>query len=227
MTRAALPRFDLYATIHKTLRLAMAETLASLGSLDADDPGPRQGTIEQLRLMLDLCRAHVEKEERYVHPAIESRCPGLLARTEADHRHHLADLDALEARVVSFQCAPEAASAFQLYRHVARFVADNLQHMELEESIHNPVLWALFRDDELLEIHRTIVASLEREQMTIALHWMLPAMHHAERLGMLQDMRAHAPPAAWEEAMRIAQRRLPPSSWARLAHAFEWPAAMA
>ena len=66
-------RVDLYAHIHKALRLAMCETLRQLSSLDPADPLDIAATLGQLDAVLDAAQHHVEKENRFVHPAIEAR----------------------------------------------------------------------------------------------------------------------------------------------------------
>lgn len=215
------PRFDLYAQIHKTLRLAMADTLARLGSLGAADAGARQLAIAQLRSLLDLCRAHVRKEDHHVHPALEARCAGRSLHIAAQHLDHLAAIDALEAETVAFQCAPDAAAAFRLYRRLAVFVAENLEHMEFEETVHNAALWAAYSDAELLQLHLAIVSSIEPAEMARVLHWMLPALNPDERAGLLLALRETAPPPAFDGALRIAQQRLPAGDWARLQAALE------
>lgn len=220
-TPATAPRADLYAVIHKTLRLAMTDTLVRLGSLDIADPGPRQETLAQLAGLLDMLRSHVDKEEHIVHPLIEARCPGVSGRIAGEHVEHRAAIDRLEAELVALQCAPDADAAHRLYRHLARFVAENLEHMEVEESVHNAALWSAYSDDELMAVHHAIVASLGPEESGRVLHWMLPAMSHAERVGMLTGLRAEAPPPVFDGLMQLARRRLPAGEWAKLEQAIE------
>lgn len=221
MNPMPLPRFDLYAAIHKTLRLAMLDTLARFGSLDAGDAGQRLEAIAQLRALLDLCRAHVDKEERYVHPAIEARCAGRSLRVAAEHMEHLAAIDALETEAVAFQCAPDAAGAFRLYRHLAVFVAENLEHMEVEETVHNAALWSAYSDAELQQVEVAIVSSIEPDAMGQILHWMLPALNPNERANLMLGMRAAAPAPAFEGALQVARQRLTAADCARLERALD------
>lgn len=213
------PRFDLYAAIHKALRLAMSETLTRLGSLDVSDAGQRRAVVAQVQSLLDLCRAHVDKEERYVHPALEARCAGRSLRIAAEHVEHHAALDALEAETVKFQCAPDAASAFALYRHLARFVAENLEHMDVEETVHNEALWSAYTDAELMRIHDAILSSIAPAEMAQVLHWMLPALSADERAQMLLGLRAAAPEPAFQGVLQVAQQRLPGGEWGKLVRA--------
>lgn len=160
-----------------------------------------------------------------MHPVIEARRPGSSARIAAEHVEHLAAINSLEAEAVTFQCAPDAAAAYRLYRRLAVFVAENLEHMEFEEAAHSAALWAACGDAELLQVHQAILSSIEPDAMAQTLRWMLPAMNHAERAGMLLAMRATAPAPAFEGALQLARRRLPAGEWAKLERALE-PAAM-
>lgn len=213
---APAPRLDLYAAIHKALRLAMSDTLGRLGSLDAGDAGARAEAVAQLRGLCDLCRAHVAKENGHVHPVIEACRPGGSGRIAAEHEEHLVAIDALEAAAVVFDAAPSPALAHRLYRQLAVFVAENLEHMEVEESVHNALLWAARTDAELLAVHEGILAAIEPQEMAQVMHWMLPALSPAERAGLLGDMRAKAPPPAFEGVLRLAEARLPRADWLKL-----------
>ena len=50
----------------------------------------------------------------------------------------------------------------------------------------------------------------------VILHWMLPALNHAERSGMLADMRAGAPAEVFAAVMALARAQLPASDWLKL-----------
>jgi hypothetical protein len=221
MNSTVSPRFDLYAGIHKALRLAMLDTLSRWGSLEAADAGPRREAIAQLSALLGMCRSHLDKENHHVHPAIEARCPGTCTRIAEEHVQHLAAIAALEGELVAFQQAPHALAAFQLYRHVAVFVAENFEHMEVEETAHNAALWTAYSDEELMQIHHAIVSSIAPDEMGQVLGWMLPAINHDERTGMLMGIRASAPAPAFEGALQVAELRLPGREWAKLVRALE------
>lgn len=90
----ATGRVDMYAGIHKTMRLFMSDTLCQVGSSDP-------GSDSEVAAMLGL-----------------------------------------------------------LERLLALFVADDVQHMHVEETAHDAVLWAHYSDDELMAIEQAIVASI-------------------------------------------------------------------
>lgn len=222
-TIAIPPRMDLYAVIHKALRLFMHDTLHRVGRLDADDAAERHAVLTQLQALLEACRSHVAKENAYVHAAIEARRPGTVGRVASEHDDHLEAIAALEAEAAALRALPTAAAAGRLYRHLARFVGENLEHMHVEETLHNAALWAAYSDAELMQIEQRIVGSIPPAEMAALLRWMIPAMNPAERAGLLGGMQQGMPPDAFAGVLDIARRVLDDTAWARLARALGLP----
>jgi len=220
----AAARPDLYAAVHKGLRLFMGDTLQRLGSTDSNDPAQLAAAIEQVRSLLATCRQHLIHENEFVHPALEARRPGTSALAAEDHDGHLAAIGALsEEAATTLQGGP--AALHRLYLNLARFVAENFEHMQLEETHHNAVLWAEYDDTELLALHEALVGSIAPEAMAVFQRWMIPAVAHVERAAMFAGMRASAPAAAFDGALAAARDLLPRGEWAKLARALELPAA--
>jgi hypothetical protein len=213
------PRVDLYSTIHKALRLFMTDTLGRVGWLDTDDSVEVDATLAQVGALLEACRSHLEKEDKFVHSAIEARQPGASERIAGEHVAHLDTIAALEAEAVSLRACPSAPAALRFYRHLARFVGENLEHMHVEETLHNATLWAAYSDAELAEVHHRILASIEPAEMAQTLRWMVPAMSPTERAGMFLDMQQQMPPEALRGVLEIARPHLSDGAWAKLARA--------
>lgn len=212
-------RFDLYAGIHKALRLALTRTLTRVGSTDATDAAEMTAALQQVDGLLGLCELHLKDENAFVHPALERARPGSAARVAAEHRHHeesIADLRDLAALVAHSPEPARAAALHRLYHALALFVADNLQHMHVEETAHNALLWASYTDAQLLAIEQQIVASIPPQAMADALHWFFPALNAPERAAMLAGMREGMPPEPFVGVLGIAERTLAPADFARL-----------
>lgn len=219
----AAPRLDLYATIHKALRLFMHDTLTRVGRLDATDGDEVDAVLGQVQALLDACRSHVAKENAYVHAAIEARRPGQSARIADEHVGHLEAIAALEAESAALRALPTAGAALRLYRHLARFVGENLEHMHVEETQHNAALWAAYSDAELMQVHERIVASIPPAEMAALLRWMLLAITPAERAEMLGGMRLGMPPDAFTGVLDMARACLDDTAWAKLTRALGVP----
>jgi hypothetical protein len=210
-------RLDLYAHIHKALRLFMSDTLQQLGRLDADDPLDLAAGLAQLDALLDAAHHHVEKENRFVHPAIEARRAGASATIEAEHEAHLDSIAALRAESAALRALPSAAAAQRLYRRFAAFVADNFEHMAVEESRHNQALWAAYTDAELMELHGRIMASIGPREMSETLRWMIPALTPVERAQLIGGL----PPAVQAPVLASARTLLNDTAWAKLCRALD------
>lgn len=186
-------RYNIYSHPHKALRLALGEVLAAAGRVDSRVDADVAGLTGQVRELLLFCRTHLEKEEAFVHPAMEARRPGSAAGTKHDHRDHLAAFEQLEVDLRALEEATgecRDAAATQLYRHLALFAADNLVHMHAEETENNAALWEAYTDDELHALEQRLVASIPPAIMQMTLRWMLPALNPVERAEL--ELRARA-----------------------------------
>jgi len=219
VAQACAPRIDLYAGIHKALRAQMTDTLGALGRMDADDADDVGETLGRVRHLLDVCRDHLRHENAFVHAAIERRAPGASDAIAHEHDDHLRDIARLGdacGRLADGIEPDRAAAALALYRDVALFVAHNFEHMHVEETAHNAVLWAHYTDAELIEIHNALVASIPPAEMMDTARWMVPSMTPAERAAMLGDMQAHAPAPAFEAVLAVARPHLSGREWGKL-----------
>ncbi|MCE4558162.1 hemerythrin domain-containing protein [Roseateles cellulosilyticus] len=205
-------RFDLYAHIHKALRLFMTDTLQQLGRVDVEDPHDLGATLAQLDALLDAARHHVDKENRFVHPAIEARRSGTSATIAGEHVEHLETIAALQAAGAALRALPSSAAAHGLYRQLAAFVADNFEHMAVEESVHNEALWATYTDEELLALHHSILSSIPPQEMSQTLRWMIPALTPAERAVVLGGL----PEPVQQPVLDSARALLDDVAWRKL-----------
>jgi hypothetical protein len=213
-------RFELYTSVHKGLRAAMSDALLAVGRMDCDAADEVAEVLARVRTLLSLCRDHLEHEERQIHPAMESRCPGAAAQTAAEHRDHLLAFVALEADVQGVERAvagERAGATLRLYRRLAVFVAENFQHMHTEEVENTAILWQTHSDAELAGIHQAIVTSIPPERMAVYIRWMVPFLNPAERAALLGAMQANAPAPAFERVLGIVRPHLDARDWRKLA----------
>jgi hypothetical protein len=212
-------RFDMYAFIHKALRAMMGDALVALGRLDINEAEGMAQTLARLRALLAACLSHLQHEEDFIHPAIQARLPGAAGATAEDHRHHCAQIAALESAISKLEQAglgQRAALAHALYLELTAFVADNLQHMQVEERDNNATLQAAYTDEELLAIHDRLVASIPPQEMAATLRWMLPNLSAPERAALLGGMALSMPRAAFDGVLVLARQNLNARDWLKL-----------
>jgi Hemerythrin HHE cation binding domain len=222
----AVPRVDLYVGIHKALRALMADTLLSLGRMDCDDVLELAQVTQRVLQLLEVCRSHLQHENDFVHTALEARAPGSSGQIAHEHEEHVEAIEALARRTTALlQCDPasRAEATLALYRALSLFIAHNFEHMHVEETAHNAVLWARYTDAELEQIHGALVAAIPPEEMMFVMRWMVPFMNPAERAAMLGDMRAHAPAPAFAAALEVVRPHLTEREWAKLSASLGLP----
>jgi hemerythrin-like domain-containing protein len=217
-------RVDLYAGIHKAMRALMADILVAVGRLDPADDSEVEWIGARVLQFADFCHSHLRHENEFVHVALERRQPGASARIAAEHVEHeqaIADLKAAVGALQTCQGERRAYEALALYRQLALFIAHNFEHMHVEEMEHNAALWAHYSDAELQALEGELVASIPPEENMVVLRWMVPAMTPAERLQLLQNMRAHAPAPAFAAALEVVRPHLGTGDWAKLARGLQ------
>lgn len=222
------PRHDIYALIHKGIRLMLGDILARAGRVSPDDPGAVADLVRRVDDVAALCEAHLAHEDTFIHPALEQARPGTSARIAAEHGEHARDLHTLRAHARTLRDgdpAQRAEACHALYHALSLFAAHNLVHMHIEETQHNAVLWAHFGDDEIAAIEGRLIAHLSPPELMSALRWMIPAISAAERLAMLGGMRANAPAPAFDAVLALAREVLDDDAWAALARGLSLPVA--
>lgn len=223
---ASLPRVDLYVGIHKALRHYMSDTLCRIGRMDVQDEVDMAVALDQLEALLEECLSHLRRENTFMHAAMEARRPRAANRTADDHYEHEDSIEALRAEANALRAAPEAQRptlALRLYRHLALFVAENFQHMHVEETHNNAVLWECYTDEELVELHDRLLASIAPQEMLQIGRWMVPALSPAERAGLFGEMKAKAPEPAYRAMLDFVRPYLDEKAWSKLARALGEP----
>lgn len=222
----AVRRLDFYTPIHKALRAYMSHVLVKVGTLDVDDDEQRSAVLDGVDTLMAFMKSHLQHENDFVHTAIEARRPGAARHTADDHLLHAEAFGNLEDEARALRNAKpvhRAQLALRLYRHLAEFIGENLVHMQVEETQNNALLWELYSDAELVEIHDRLLASIPPAEMALVMRWMAAALTVPELAAMFADMQQKAPAPAVEAMLDIARAQLDERRWAQLCHALGRP----
>src|SRR5215472_9449501 len=219
-------RFDIYRQIHKAMRASMCDAMLAAGEFDPMDDGARTQFLTRVREMLSFARGHLDKEDKFIHPAMELRAPGSTKVTAEDHASHekvFRELDETLEALEQSSILEKPAAAHALYGKLAHFVGENLLHMQVEESANNEILWRTHSDQEILALECAIVASLSPQERAYSAQWMLPFANPQERLHMLRAMQPMMPPEAFAGLLRMLEAKLSPENWRQLEMALGQP----
>jgi len=215
-------RYNLYSSIHKALRGFMLNTVTRVGQADVEDECELAQVIEQVRTLLQDCRSHLKHENEFVHPAMERVLRHSSQHTADDHVQHERTIAELESQVERLIAAPAVQRSFltsQLYLRLTAFIAENLEHMLVEETDNHQALIAAYTDAELLQIKGAIVASIPPQDNMRMMKWMLEYMNNAERIAIVKDIKAHAPPMVFHAVMDTARSTLSQRDYFKLERA--------
>ena len=215
----ASERLNLYTQIHKGLRASMSEVLVRVGRTDPRDADEVAAAVADVRGLIEFARDHLKHEEQIIHPALEARRPGASGETHADHLHHVESFGQIESslRAVERSSGAERGRAVErLYRQLALFVAANFEHKHVEETENHAVLCACYSEQEIVELHQKIVASVQPAALMVALRWMLPASNASERAAALAGMQRSAPPPVFAAVLELIRPHLDARDWAKL-----------
>ncbi len=212
-------RVDLYRPIHKALRACLCDTLVKVGSMDSADIQEVAIVLNQVRVLVTFCESHLAHKNAFIRPAVEGRfpAPGRAASAETKQQQYACSrIMGLSDAARLARPAERALLVAQLYQHLAMFLADNLQQMNLEETEHNALLWSTHRDGELRAIEQAIGAALTPEDKAMRLRWMLPALTPDERLQMLERTRSKVSVDEFNELLDGLCGLLRASDWRKL-----------
>jgi hypothetical protein len=214
------PTTDLYRLVHRGLRWGLSRALSMLGAVDLKDHEARADALQEVITIVEMCGSHVRHEETFIHEAIRRAAPNRAESLEREHAEHFEQIDDLKRRAATLNYVsarlgavltpdeersarpgesrqPSAASPEELrqelYLRLGSFIAENLDHMRVEEEIVQPLLDANLSALELTEIHERLVRSLQFDELVLFFRVMLPAATATERLDLLAGPKAGMP----------------------------------
>lgn len=218
-------RFDLYAPVHKGLRLALSSLCYQAGSVDSSDDERVHAFVEEFRRVGVILESHSRDEDAHINEFYEQYAPETLHQLEAQHSGLEQKLEKLIVLVEELDPSKLPAQRqklwYQISKDLNRFAAEYLLHLEHEEGPGMEALWKHLTDEQLKEISLKIRSSIPPHAMSIFMHYMIPAISHQERVVMFSDIKKFAPKEAYEGMSRLAQSRLDSHSWAQLQAALE------
>ena len=213
----AQQRFVIYRNIHKAIRHAMYSTALALGAADFRDQKSMRESLEQLRATITLLQEHAEHEETFVHPALESRVPGITKPFEENHE----DDERLFDRMRELGSQIEAVGdndqrvdmGNQLYGIFNTYIGGYLGHLDREEAELEQALWDHFTDQELADIDHQIIGSVPPERMAVLVPVICNSWNASELTATLAGMKQGAPPDAFAGMLKMVEQATPAATW--------------
>jgi hypothetical protein len=202
-------RHHLYKDIHKAIRLQLSELVVQAGKTDFTDDGSKKSLRERLEGAFALLAGHASHESAFIGPVLAEVRPDVHDAIETAHE----DQDVVMALLRDdLAAASDAMRGHDFVVSLSRFVGDLWMHMADEEQIVMRALWDALDDAAIVGIHQRLLASIAPREAIEAFRWMIPAMNHPERVGLIARLPAPVAPVA----MDLACSTLDPAELARL-----------
>lgn len=177
-----MTRLDLYRNVHKGQRVHLFGLAGEIGRADPEDRAQLSALATRARAMLSGLREHAEHEETFIHPVLKAQAPAIVEALEREHHWVASSLTEVEDSLRRLDAAPDRAVPLgELYRAWCRMVAAYLAHLDNEERLAMPALWASCTDEEIFTIMSSFVASRSASDMLADLCGQSPALAPQER----------------------------------------------
>ena len=212
-------RFEMYRPIHKVVRHAMFSTSHAIGAADFRDEESTQEAFGKLDKVITLLQVHAEHESNFVHPALESKVPGITAPFAGNHEEDervYAQLGDLTRRAHSSVGDERVALGKQVYSLFNKFVGDYLGHLDREENELESALLEHYTDAELSAIDQAIMGSVPPEQMADWLPLFCSSMNVDDLIMGFSNFKSAGPPEAVEWALQVAEQAMPGKTWEKV-----------
>lgn len=142
---------DLYTLPHKAIRAAVAEAALAVGAAEPHElPTATAGVL----VALEVLSSHAAHEEEFIDPVLERLLPDHARSIGEQHRHLTTTIDGVRRQIDAAVAAAseQPGATLALYRAVQRLSAENLLHLDHEETVVMPALWITARPSDLAEV---------------------------------------------------------------------------
>ncbi|MBK9014010.1 MAG: hemerythrin domain-containing protein [Saprospiraceae bacterium] len=219
MTQPARP--SLVVTPHKGIRHAFSQLSLIAGNTDYNNKYEVAELKEQLEEFGELLEEHAHLENEFILKALEAKVPGSSDHDEQDHLDLEAQQTELLAKLEELldpTISPAEANqkGYGFYQDLSKLHTAHLEHMLEEEQVTQALTWQHFTDEEIMGLHVQIIQHIPPAKMLAWMKYILPALNHGERVGLLKGMQAGAPAAFFEQVMSIAEMVLPSLAFKKL-----------
>jgi hypothetical protein len=214
-----MSRFSIYRPIHKAIRHLLFSTSRQVGLADFADDAITQETLATLDRTIGFLREHRGHEDTHVHPALESKVPGITARFAEDHEEDdrlTNEIEQLAARIRNANGAQRVELGVEVHERFNAYIGIYLGHLHLEETELQQALWDNFTDEELIAMDAAIAGEIPPERMGDWLTEMCASYNPDEISLILNIVKAEAPPEDFQGVIQLAESVMQPAMWAKV-----------
>lgn len=207
------PRVDIYNFPHKGLRNFMSQISFMAGNTDFSNQQGLDELKEKTADLVLLLNLHRQSEEEELLPALEAKLAGSTQENVKEHELLEQEVDRFSSFFKNITVETSPVEGIQFYSMLNGFQAKYMDHMAMEESKMNPLIWDHFTDEELMGIHGTIMSKLAPEHIVLWFKYIVPALNPVERNIILSGFKTNAPEEFFNQVLDAIRAEMPASSF--------------
>ena len=215
-----MSRPNYFSNIHKAVRAGLFEVSLQVARADFGDWEAAAEAGRNVVELMDFLDEHAGHEQRFVFPELASFAPTLAAELEAEHvelEERQSEIRILAHQVHGSSSKDREKAGRLLARSLTLLIADQLRHLDREETEANAAAWANHTDVELARIQARVQAAMLPETRDRFARRMLLALNVGEQAELLSGARRLLPASAFSALVAQAREILGPERWAVLA----------
>lgn len=189
-------RYQLYRE-HKYVSAALNDVERMIAKTDFRQKEEAEEACKQFEEVALMLKHHAQYEDDEIHSLLSAKNSTVHEHAEDDHAAQDAQVEQVR---MFFQQIDKAATddekidlGYKLYLTYRKFVADNLIHMNEEETEILPELQRLYADEELRNISAKTYREITPDQMLSMMKGLSPYMNPVDHEAFLVDLRALEP----------------------------------
>lgn len=191
-------RLNFFDFPHKAFRFMWMELVQQIGSVNYGDDAAVAELAEKITFATDSYAHHNHDESEFFGPRLQELDAVLTAGWLADHDAHLGHLQAFKAKIAAIQSESDiparGALMAELYTFACRYLADDLDHMMLEQTKVMETFQGAYSDDQLREMEGQFIQErVDPEYMKSLMPLFLRAGNIDERTFTLSIVQKQVP----------------------------------
>jgi hypothetical protein len=201
------------------MRHLLFSTARQIGLADFSDDEVTKETLAVLDRTIGFLQEHRGHEDAHVHPALESKSPGLTASFAEDHEEDdrlTTEIGQLADRIRSADGSQRIALGIEVHERFNSYFGIYLGHLYREGTELQQALWDNFTDEELIAMDGAIAREIPPERMGDWLTEMCASYNPDEITLILNIVKAEAPPEVFQGVTQLAESVMQLAMWAKV-----------
>lgn len=212
-----MDRYNVFNDVHKGLRAFLYETALRVQQTDFVLSGEAVKALEGIGDVLYYAGQHALYIERFLFPFVVDYNPSLITTFKQQYQQNLVQTQRLRGMMNSWSQAtkaPEKKALGELIgREYTQYLVAQLESLNKEDNLLNPLLWKQYNDAALLSIKKEIVGKLLPADLNVLSKWAIRGMSNTEIIAWMRASERACAPAVFAAFFNSAAQELTDERW--------------